>query len=272
MRYKKSYSRKKPMAEENREQWKELLAQAIKQPGKIHECYTNFWDYSFGNCLTALFTCSLRGIQSGPIASYKGWQKLGRQVKKGEKAISLCMPVPCKFKTEDKDTKEEKEVSFNRFVWRPFWFVLSQTEGEEFQPKPIPGWDENKALGKLEVTKEPFSSVSGNTMGYAHDRIIAINPFNPLPHKTTFHELAHIVLGHCAENPLHDNDKTPKNIREVEAESVAYLCTAFLQLPGLEYSRGYIQSWLSGNEIPEKSAQKIFHATDTILKAGIFSN
>ena len=53
-----------------------------------------------------------------------------------------------------------------------------------------------------------------------------------------------------------------------EAEAVALLCIESLGLTGSEYCRGYIQSWLKGNKIPEKSAQKIITAADKILKAG----
>jgi hypothetical protein len=41
-----------------------------------------------------------------------------------------------------------------------------------------------------------------------------------------------------------------------------------LELPGSEFCRGYIQNWLQGDVIPEKSAMKIFGAADRILKAG----
>jgi hypothetical protein len=41
-----------------------------------------------------------------------------------------------------------------------------------------------------------------------------------------------------------------------------------LNLPGLIESRGYIQNWLDGSEISDKSAQRIFGAADKILKAG----
>jgi len=77
------------------------------------------------------------------------------------------------------------------------------------------------------------------------------------------------VLGHTAENAMHDDERTPKDIREVEAESVAYILCSVLNLPGLIESRGYIQGWLSGSEITDKSAQRIFGAADKILKAGI---
>jgi hypothetical protein len=45
------------------------------------------------------------------------------------------------------------------------------------------------------------------------------------------------------------------------------LCES-LELPGAEFCRGYIQSWMKGDVIPEKSAMKIFGAADRILKAG----
>ena len=55
----------------------------------------------------------------------------------------------------------------------------------------------------------------------------------------------------------------------MRAESVALLCCAALDLPGVECSRGYIQSWWGqGNAIPEKSAQRILKVADQILKAG----
>jgi hypothetical protein len=120
------------------------------------------------------------------------------------------------------------------------------------------------------VTEVPFDAMNGNAMGYARDRSIAVSPLSALPHKTTFHELAHVLLGHTGEDVgLHDDEDTPRNLQEVEAESVALLCLAALDLPGVEHCRGYIQSWWkSGEPIPERSAQRILKATDQILKAG----
>jgi hypothetical protein len=94
-----------------------------------------------------------------------------------------------------------------------------------------------------------------------------------LPHKTRFHELAHVVLGHTSEavEGLTDSETTPRSLKEVEAEAVALVCLEALNLPGADHSRGYIQHWnqLRGAEpIPERSAQRIFKAADQILKAG----
>lgn len=79
------------------------------------------------------------------------------------------------------------------------------------------------------------------------------------------------MLGHTTEADFNDTERTPKNLREVEAEAVALLCCEALALEGAEFCRGYIQEWLkrsSDSVIPEKSAQKILKAADQILKAG----
>jgi antirestriction factor ArdC-like protein len=80
-----------------------LLQQAVNEPGTIHEAYTTFWNYSFGNQLLALAQCYQRGIARGPIATYPKWQSLGRQVRRGEKAIVLCQPVTIKCTIEGRD-------------------------------------------------------------------------------------------------------------------------------------------------------------------------
>jgi len=49
------------------------------------------------------------------------------------------------------------------------------------------------------------------------------------------------------------------------------ICCESLGLPGVEYSRGYVQHWLCVDSIPEKSAVRIFQAADRILRAGIGS-
>jgi hypothetical protein len=211
----------------------------------------------------------MRGIEPGPISTYPGWKAKGRQVKRGEKALVLCMPLTGKRKAEDENGKD---AVFVRFLYKANWFVLSQTEGEPIEIPAIPDWDRSKALGTLAINEVPFEHMDGNCMGYARKREIAISPLNQMPHKTTFHELAHVLLGHTSESEMSDTEYTPKNLREAEAESVALICCESLGLPGAEFCRGYIQSWLSGDMIPEKSAQKIFHVADQILKAGYVSD
>jgi antirestriction protein ArdC len=108
----------------------------------------------------------------------------------------------------------------------------------------------------------------GNCQGYAKQRSVAVSPIAAHPFKTLIHELAHVVLGHTAEGEMSDSDRTPRDVRELEAESVAMLVCAALGQPGVEHSRGYIQAWFKGETMPEASARRILKTADTILKAG----
>lgn len=249
----------------------DLLAAALTEPGQVHSAYTAFHDYSIGNQLLAMLECAARGIPPGPIATFQRWKERGRYVRKGEKAITLCMPVTCKRRpgaTDDPPTDDDPQT-FTRFIHRPRWFVLAQTDGEPFTAPDLPEWSRARALETLNVTEEPFSYPDGNCQGYAKARAIAVSPIAAFPLKTTFHELAHVLLGHTAEADQTDHEQTPRTLREIEAESVAMLCAAALQLPGIEYSRGYIQHWnASGQPIPERSAARIFKTADQILRAG----
>jgi hypothetical protein len=244
--------------------WSEILQTAVSQPGSILKAYSAFHGFSLGNQIAAMMQCKERGIEPGPINTYVGWLNLNRQVKKGEKALWLCMPITCKRKN---DQGEDEQV-LKSFIWRPRWFVLAQTEGEPVPMPDMPEWDKARALVALAITEAEFTMTDGNVMGYAKNRQVAISPLSPLPHKTLFHELAHIELGHCAESSFNDSEHTPRDLREVEAESVALLLCETLDLTGADYARGYIQNWLESDVIPEKSAQKIFGAADGILRAG----
>jgi hypothetical protein len=179
----------------------------------------------------------------------------------------LCQPVTIKRKADGAGQPEDEILI--RFTFRAGWFVLAQTDGEPLAPIDVPEWQAARALAALDVTEIPFDLIDGNVLGYARKRTIAINPVNPEPLRTTFHELAHILLGHTAEGDHADSDITPRSLREAEAEAVALLCCEALSLPGAEHSRGYIQHWFgAGNEIPERSSQRVMRVADQILKAG----
>src|SRR6266550_3078775 len=232
--------------------WSALLVEAVNKPGLIMEAYSAFHNYSIGNQILALVQCQLRGLEPGPINTFPGWQALGRTVKRGERALILCMPISRKVRDEE----------------------APESNGDELTAPRLPEWEAERALAALDIEHIAFTDTDGNCQGYARKRQIAINPVAQLPHKTLFHETAHVILGHTSEADFTDTERTPKNLREVEAEAVALLCCEALNLEGAEYCRGYIQNWLcpaigyNGDAIPEKSAQKIFRAADQILRAG----
>lgn len=174
--------------------WAALLVEAVNKPGLIMEAYSAFHHYSLGNQILALVQCQLRGLEPGPINTFPGWQALGRAVKRGERALTLCMPVTRKVRNEEsQDSESEDQVrTFTSFVYNPRWFVLSQTTGDELVPTHMPEWNALHALAALDIEQTTFTHTEGNCPGYARWRQIAINPVAQLPHKTLFHEVAHL--------------------------------------------------------------------------------
>jgi hypothetical protein len=104
--------------------------------------------------------------------------------------------------------------------------VLALTEGEDTSIPPIPGFDIDTALCALHITRTPFDELNGNIQGFAHVREIAVNPVAGLPHKTTFHHIAHLccvrgyvvfcpgVLPNCAAARIRRNIIVPSYQRE----------------------------------------------------------
>ncbi len=254
------------MAREAPVKWEELLQEAVNKPGTINAAYRAFHNYSTGNQLLALWQCASRDLEVGPICTYPGWQSKGRHVLKGEKAITLCMPCSFTKKTVDENGQEEEDhVSI--FIYRPNWFVLSQTEGQDVVIESPPDWNHVKALANLGIETVVFDHTNGNCQGFAFEKKIAVSPIAVNPLKTTVHELAHVVLGHTVER-MEDGDFTPRNTKEMEAEAVTLIVLDSLGLEGGEDCRGYIQSWYDSNVIGEKESRRIFTASDKILKAG----
>jgi antirestriction protein ArdC len=264
-------------------QWSALLVDAVSTPGRIADAFSSFWNYSVGNQHLALFQCLGRGIPPGPINTFLGWKDLRRSVRKGERALVLCMPISIKTRDQPPDAEPQVLVDagkesprvYRRFLYRANWFTLSQTEGEPYQPQELPQWSEAQALVTLGISRIPFDLTDGNVQGYAQQSSVSISPIAFLPHRTLFHELAHVILGHTVEAQQVDGEHTPRSLREVEAESVALICCESLNLAGAEYSRGYIQHWLGQQRstaqtpaIPERSAHRIFRAADQILRTG----
>src|SRR5947208_4474784 len=119
----------KPTERHQEIQFRQLLDEAVQKPGTLMRAYSMFWNYSLGNQILALFQADRRGIALGPIASFNRWKDLGRYVKRGEKAIELCMPVTFKRTVKEQGTDGaavETEIVFKRFVFKRNWFMLAQ--------------------------------------------------------------------------------------------------------------------------------------------------
>ncbi|HEX8339361.1 MAG TPA: ArdC-like ssDNA-binding domain-containing protein, partial [Tepidisphaeraceae bacterium] len=167
--------------------WQRLLVDAVTKPGIISSAYTAFHSFSTSNRIWAYVQCLQRDIEVGPIHTFRGWLRLGRHVRKGEKALTLVMPVTMKRKRHEAvpngalpdDTPADPmnpRLTYTLFIERPFWFALSQTDGEPYTPLCIPIWNEEMALYTLGITREPFRHHDGNCQGYAHGRTVSVSP------------------------------------------------------------------------------------------------
>jgi hypothetical protein len=146
-------------------EWSQLLVDAVKEHGIISSAYHRFWNYSVGNQLLVLFQCMSRKLEPGPINTYLRWKELGRSVIRGEKALTLCMPVTCKSKkvsAQPAIEEPEADETYTRFIYRPHWFLLSQTTGEPYQPQERPEWSESRALRTLAINRVTFDYLNGN--------------------------------------------------------------------------------------------------------------
>jgi antirestriction protein ArdC len=204
-----------------------------------------------------------------PVATYKRWQTLGRQVVKGAKAKSIVRPITV---TKKNEVTGEVEGTFTRFKPVKCLFTASDTRGDPLPPVPEPpSWNVATALEELNIKQVPFDQLDGNIEGYSFERNFAIDPVAAYPLKTTFHEMAHIVLEHTTPRSMQEY-LTHRGVKEFQAEATAYLAMNELEVITPEaatVSRGYVQGWLGGDVRPSDTViRQVFAATNEILVSG----
>jgi len=130
-----------------------LLEAAVNEPGTLHAGYSAFWNYSIGNVLLAIGQCRQRGIQAGPLATFQGWKEKGRHVRKGEKALTLCIPITIRRAAND----EQEEGTFTRFVFRPRWFRCGRPTAPTTRRSPRPHGIDHGPCTRLASKRLPSS-------------------------------------------------------------------------------------------------------------------
>ncbi|MGT2935617.1 PBECR4 domain-containing protein [Streptococcus castoreus] len=199
------------------------------------------------------------------VASFKQWKEtFERHVKKGEKSIRIFAPMTKLKKDEnnqpilDKNGKPET-VTFFGLV--PV-FDVSQTDGEEM-PKAISEVKEQvsdldyanlyramMSIAKANNVSVRFEEMQGEAKGYynptEHQIVLRSNDMNKSQLiKTFLHETAHSELHH-ANNP--QKEQLTRSTAELQAESVAYVVSAYYGLDTSGYSFGYLASWSDDKE------------------------
>jgi antirestriction protein ArdC len=260
-----------------------VLQYALTVPGRMSQCYNKFYRYSFLNMLLVL-------MQTGrlePMATYKRWNKLGRNVISGT-GSALFVNHPKFAPARDRATGQaiinpktgKPEMKFVGAYPKATVFQLFQTDGPELELPDTPDWDRDQAMKVLDIKAVKFSNADGNVQGYTKSgtRSVAINPVAEAPFKTMIHEWAHILCGH--NDPGFDCHNH-RGVAEFQAEAVSLLVCSELNIERFDdtHSRSYIQGWLRGTQseyfddngnllVTDSVVRKIFSVTDEILVAG----
>lgn len=225
-----------------------------------------FHGYSLNNTILIM----LQRPEASLVAGYKKWQSIGRQVKKGEKSITIL--CPCSTKRMEKlldengkpvldENGKEKKIEVPIPYFRPGnVFDVSQTVGkpvEMLSPKEltnsVDGYENFiQSLISISPVKVVFDNIESEAKGiyYPNEEKIVVQTgmSNLQTLKTLVHESAHARLHN---NQAMDKTKKNREKEEVEAESVAYCVLSAFGFDTSEYSFPYIAGWSSGKDMKE---------------------
>ena len=205
------------------------------------------------------------------VAGYRAWQRLGRQVRRGEKAIAILAPCVHRTKVEDQDG-DERELRSLRGFRVAYVFDVSQTDGEPLEdleairPQLLDGdapegiWDALATVARgagFEVVRHRRRHENG----YCDlvNKVIAVRPdvTGAQAVKTLVHELAHALL---------HGDRVARSRELAEVESVAYVVCGALGLDTGDYSFAYVARWSHGAvELVTETAERVLGCAKRIL-------
>lgn len=216
----------------------------------------NLGKYSFHNQLYIM----IQKPEARTLNGLRKWNFYGRNVKKGEKGIKVFKPIIGKKKGDDGTEKKCIKGFQIGYV-----FDVSQTEGKEID---VFKFDENKIVENkerileslMEIAKEngyKFEFVSKEEMeedcyglcNHSTKEIKILEGLSDLQEiSTSVHELGH-ALAHSQyrEDFAGLTLKEKREIKEVEAESIACIVCSYLGLDTQNFNFSYIVGWSNGD-------------------------
>jgi len=226
------------------------------------ESLARFHNYSFNNALLI----ALQRPDATRVAGFHAWRKLGRFVKKGEHGIAIFAPMSHR-KSRDETQQSTNEGEESVFGFRiAHVFDVEQTEGDPLPEFAKLSGDARGWLAHLENTVRD----AGVDLEYGHigfpigasgistPGTIKVSPRLSESEKfaVLVHEFAHELLHQRTER----KQDTTRQIRETEAEAVAFtVCRAF-GIDSTTRSSDYIQLY-RGNEETLKESLKFVQQT-----------
>ena len=202
------------------------------------------------------------------VAGYRRWQALGRQVKRGERGMTIL--VPHAIRTTDPETDEE-QVIVRRFGVGTV-FDVAQTEGAPLpEPPPVQRLDGASDVGMrlfvdlwdylgtagISVAREPTAPANGYFQPAQRHVGIGEHLDGDQATKTLAHETAHVVAGHTRGMPE----------REVEtvAEAAAFVILARYGLDSRGYSFPYIARWAQDRRVLQRNLDAVRRVAATVI-------
>lgn len=200
---------------------------------------------------------------TGDARGYNQWQEVGRQVKKGSKAIYILAPLTKKVTETDAETGEET-TKVIVYGFRPLpVFRYEDTEGEPlpdygYTPKTYPPFFD--VAEKLGVSVE-YRPMRGNFLGRYSTGTTSIQLCLQDAH-VYYHELAHAIHNTFVDLKTYDTDKA-----EIVAEFTACVLCELTNITGYE-TQGYeyIKRYCGGEEKLEGVLKKIMGVLSDVEK------
>ena len=218
-----------------------------------------FPQYSFGNVLLI----AGQRPDASRVAGFHAWKKLGRIVRKGEKGIAIIAPIVSRKDAGD----DESGVRGFRVV---YVFDLSSTEGQPLPEMATISGEPGEATARLRrliVSKGIelcYVEELPGALGRSHGGKIEI--LSTLLPAQEFEVLAH-ELGH---ELLHRRDTgeviPPRDIRELEAEAVAYTVATGIGLDAKASSVDYIGLFQGSKDLLLESLDRIQRTAAEVLR------
>jgi hypothetical protein len=218
-----------------------------------------FPNYSFGN---VILIASQRPDATF-VAGFHAWKKLGRFVKKGEKGIGIVAPI---IGRNDAGNDESPVKGF-RIV---HVFAFESTDGQPLPELAKISGDPGEATAKLrrlieakgiELSYvEELPGALGRSRGGKIEILSTLDPAQE--YEVLAHELGHELLhGRDAGEAM-----PPRDVRELEAEAVAYASCVGIGLDAGASSVDYIGLFRGSKEMLVQSLDRIQKAASEILR------
>src|ERR1700683_5495425 len=227
-----------------------------------------FRNYSFGN----IMLIARQKPDATQVAGYGTWTSLGRFVRRGEKGIFILAPMVGNKRNREENAEQNTDANETQrtlYGFRAVYvFDVTQTEGKELPTLTevngdVTGYRERLfKFVEAQSGELSFSERIAPAKGLSHGgKITLLSGMQPAEEFSTLtHEIAHEMLHRGDRRTL-----TTKQVRETEAEAVAFVVCQSVGLQNGTASQDYIQLWHGDANLLRESLEAVQQTAAVIL-------